>query len=894
MTGQRAAAVVSLLSVLCEKANRLSSAELKACGKTARALLDFAWQDSRNRWLVPAALRCVCQTFESDPAASASLLRRALQREHLARYGFEEIPWLAREAERLIPVDSHFVRDLYHAAFGYREESEEQTALGNSRILSLISSRKQDYNHALWQLAETFPKFLERCTLEATEVLISALEFYIDSRSYAAREVPDENFLFGETKATLRPDHSSTWDRSEAYGHDDPVRMLAAFHRYLSRLAEMPDSGTQLDEILSVIARNSRLAVIWRRLLVIANHSPDTLGSKLKALLCAIPILACSDTTTEAGELLRVMFGRLSLPERVTIETTILSLPEQVPPGRARLAEYFRDRLAGCLDPALIVTDQMRNFVRDLCSKGEPPANEPLFRWSGVTGKPFGEDEYLRGEGVPIEDEANIRTRELEEPVKQFAERFRNTAPSPDEIAASFKALSDLRVALSRPGVHTKQEEYALDVLAEACSCIAGAEQLSRENPAGAFVRQVLLKASVHSNPVYDSKAAEQFDRFPSWGSPAPRIVGAEGLTKLARHGEWADEDVLKAIERLSSDRVPAVRFQIVGRILSLYHTARERMWRIVEQTGREDSSRSVVHQLVSGALGPLAGPHLEQVVDLARKILNRFEKDAHGKDLKAACLTLLTQIYVWRNEPKSKEVVYSIAVAAADATDDAFSIAGCLRDMLTHGPVQPPDPVEDDVRKRAVSLLCEMVASASRRITTIVRRNVDQNFDTWSDDDQKRMREAGRLLDHIGMEVYFASGAYDSQQRGEEKILPPEARERFYQEASSILDHLASAGFPSLVHHLLQTLESFIAIDPKGVFLKIGSTLRAGRSYGYQFEPQGAQLFVKLIERYLAEHREIFQQDAQCRQILRDTLDLFINWPAARRLVYRLEDIFR
>ncbi len=895
MTGRLAAGLLSVLSALCERADRLSTEERRDCGRTARALLTLAWESSENRPLVVGALRCVCQTFESDSAASAALLRRALEPEHLAAHGFEEIPWIAREAKRLIGVAPDFVAELYRSSFGHREESEDQTALSNSRILALLSNRRQDYNLALWQLAETYPIFLERCPLQATEVLISALEIYVaEKHMYSEKANPDATFSFRGMEVSLKPDHSSSWDASSAYQHDEPVRMLSAFHLYVSRLASKRDSDTELDKLLDVVARSNRPAVVWRRLLQLGAQFPETLGIKLRPLLEATSILACADTTTEAGELLKSAFGRFSPPERAAIEQAITSLPKSLPNDRAEWAEYIQGRLITCLDPEFVVTEQVHALLGELQSKGELPANEPLVRWSGLVGGAYGEDEYLVGEGVPIGDEANKRVRDLEKPVKQFAERFRNAVLSAEDIKASLKPLSDLWSALDQPGVHPKQYEYALDVLAEASSCIAGAAEWPDGDRTGELVRQILLKASDHPNPNYDPKLDEQFDKGPSWGSPAPRIHAADGLTRLGRHASSASEKVLNAIRRLSIDSVPAVRFQVVGRVLALYQTAPEVMWEIVERVARQDRSRSILHQLVSGILGPLSGPNLERVVALGQNILDRSEDNPEGKHLRAACMSLFAQLYVWRDDIRSKAIVHSVAEKTGDHADDALTIAGCLRDVLTHGPTEPSDPVQDGVRGRALAVVSKIVTSAAGDISTLVNRNHDVTFENWTALEQEQMRRAGRLLDHIGMEIYFASGAYDGQRRDQDKKVPPEARKRFYYEASTILDQLASAGFPSLVHHLLETLESFVELDPKGVLLRIGTALKAGRAYGYQYEAQAAQLFVRLIERYLAEHREIFQENPECRQILRESLDLFVNWPAARRLVYRLDDIFR
>jgi len=120
-----------------------------------------------------------------------------------------------------------------------------------------------------------------------------------------------------------------------------------------------------------------------------------------------------------------------------------------------------------------------------------------------------------------------------------------------------------------------------------------------------------------------------------------------------------------------------------------------------------------------------------------------------------------------------------------------------------------------------------------------------------------------------------------------------PEKR-RFFSEVKPVLNVLGTFGFPSVVHHLLETLEFLLEVDPKEVFLLIANVVRSGKAGGYQYEQLGADLIVGLVERYLAEYRHILREDKQCREGLREILDTFVQWPNARRLTYRLDEIFR
>jgi hypothetical protein len=141
-------------------------------------------------------------------------------------------------------------------------------------------------------------------------------------------------------------------------------------------------------------------------------------------------------------------------------------------------------------------------------------------------------------------------------------------------------------------------------------------------------------------------------------------------------------------------------------------------------------------------------------------------------------------------------------------------------------------------------------------------------------------------------MEVYFASGAY----RDGERQLKPEVRERFYREGAVLIDVLVTVGVPSAAHHMLQTLATFVDFDPRGVLLRVGKLLEAGRVWGYQLEGLAEGEFVRLVERYLASHRDLFVRDRACRMVLIDATEGFVEagWPSARRLLYGFDDMFR
>jgi len=179
-----------------------------------------------------------------------------------------------------------------------------------------------------------------------------------------------------------------------------------------------------------------------------------------------------------------------------------------------------------------------------------------------------------------------------------------------------------------------------------------------------------------------------------------------------------------------------------------------------------------------------------------------------------------------------------------------------------------------------------------------IKERHTGKPFNEWPQDDQDKFKLILRLIDGIAREVYFASGAYDSKRQNQSRLeqkLKPEW-ERFYWEAGPILDELAKVGYPSVAHYLLETLEFFIPLDPRGVLLRVGNVVRLAREWGYQYEPMAVDLIVGFVKRYLADYRPLLRDDLDCRRMLVEVLDTFVQagWPEAQKFVYRLEEIFR
>ena len=129
--------------------------------------------------------------------------------------------------------------------------------------------------------------------------------------------------------------------------------------------------------------------------------------------------------------------------------------------------------------------------------------------------------------------------------------------------------------------------------------------------------------------------------------------------------------------------------------------------------------------------------------------------------------------------------------------------------------------------------------------------------------DGARTAEKALRIVDGAAREIYFGSGAYGARNRQADDENPvagtPQLRSRLLREMKPTLTALAQVPYPSVTHHLLETLEAFIADEPTTIFrLVTDALISGGRTGGYQLESLGSDLFV-------ADRSALFGRFSQC-----------------------------
>jgi hypothetical protein len=277
------------------------------------------------------------------------------------------------------------------------------------------------------------------------------------------------------------------------------------------------------------------------------------------------------------------------------------------------------------------------------------------------------------------------------------------------------------------------------------------------------------------------------------------------------------------------------------------------------------------------------------------RRILNRERRRrVPRQSLISDLYEALAQLAVWRDSRDAHAALRPLLHDPVAHESSLRSVLFHLRGPLIYGPVTPADAGDAGIRARALAIVRPVLEGAARELGTLQRDHAP-DANSWPQHTIDRARAAAAVTDAVADVLFFASGVFQEGQRSDEPHADAAQRSRLYYEAHDLLESLAAVGHPQIVHHLVELLEGCIEEDPPGVFRLITTAITAGRDYGYQYESLAISAVVRIIERFLARHREVFEDDELAGPLM-DVLDMFVavGWPQARRLIYGLDELYR
>jgi hypothetical protein len=840
--------------------------------------------------LMVTAVQAVIKTMATDVEGSSRLLRRLLEPAHVARFGHEELGWLARHIGVIAWADPDLAIAIYEAAYGYEDpDAETPVRMGDSQILRLTTNRRQNYQQAWWALSEALPALLEAQPEVGVRAVSRAIGSYVRRARPPIAGEPSAggSFVFGDKEARYQPDRSYTWYRAGFIHPQDGPALFKKFDAYLSAAAARDDGPARVVTVLEVLKTEPGLAVFWASLLLVAAKHP-VLAPMMAPLAASPLVMAGWDTRQPLGQFLSAAYSALSDDQREAIERSILTLS-----GVG--GEDAKKRLAGTLPDGLVATPDMRAYRQALAESGDARPNVPIIRLSSSTS-PFDIDAYLASEGVDVEEPANAVLRDTLKAVEDLPLLTTANGLNVGDASARIAVLEALQQQIAASNPEVTLLELTEGKLAEAAAAVARMNpSLIADGQIRRRLQALLLAASMSANPHPNPAVEANFQEQLHWGGPSARTSAADGLIRLAGGSEIIDQDVMAAVRRLARDPVCHVRLHIVQNLNLLARGAEAAwMWSELDHVIASEPTRGVVGAAVEAA-SAMASVDISRAIGLAKAVLDRYaSEDGPGvAACRALAATFIADLHFWQDTAEADEF-FDGCLSGASFDPDLITqwLARYSGNLLAGSVTDRVDP-QHQVRSKTLAFYDHALAMALARVEEVGGGRGLDTFGTWSDTDQARVRAAFDVVDQLALRLSFALGAHAQSSTPEAELAAE--RERLYFEAKPLLDRLADSPIPSIAHNLIQGLEAVSSTDPPGVFETIARCIRASARGGYAFESLAATLIVGIVERYLAEHRDVFAEPDRLGELV-DSLDTFARagWPEAQALTFRVAEIWR
>lgn len=386
-----------------------------------------------------------------------------------------------------------------------------------------------------------------------------------------------------------------------------------------------------------------------------------------------------------------------------------------------------------------------------------------------------------------------------------------------------------------------------------------------------------------------------------SWGNWAVRVYAAEAWVSLAARFAVEHPVIVEHVEATLDDPVPAVRLQAAQNLQVICRAAPERMWAIGERLATHERDAAIVASYLSGAMRRFSHSDPERCEAVLSIVKARLDGDfggnKEGRDEIQECLGAWTaQLYVGQGRTLGRSWLEQWVADPERYGDLLDSFTSQLRAALFHRYRVAADENACAMCARAqegLALVLHSASTSSAHAHSVLAANalVPERQAAI-----RRYQAAEKVIHHATNQLYFGSGAY-ADHTGDGAGLPDTASmARFLTDYAELLALIARSHEPATLHQLVELYEFLIPGDPVAVFEAIHALLLGrGEEEGYHFERLGQAAVVRIVQRYIADYRSIFDEEDRRGRLVR-ILQLFsdVGWPDALKLLYALPDLLR
>jgi len=901
-------AVRFLLFTLSERADFSDRTLALKFGQAARQLLTLAWQfEPELSNLASNAIRMVTKSFDTDVAASRGLLSRILQEPRFTEHAHEEAPWLADGVSTIIRADADFAVEIYDVLFGRVAPAEGDSWMGGnvSRIMPLRSNKRQDYDHARWHLQKALPAFLTTQPQSGTIAANRAALGLSGDRRSRVREMEPREIAIG-TDHVLRVVEDGLslqqWRNSSERSSGQPgSEVLGSYVQFLLECS----AADFVVSVRAVMAETSA-ASMWARIFGIAAERPGVADDLLWPIATSEGMLELIDVVRDAITFIAATFPRRSASERASFEATLLASVGSTDEDERRVWQSRAARFLSVVTEESIAGSALHELRAQLDQQSLLNGNRPHmtmeFSWGAADNVT---DSLLKGDGANLDDgpdaELRLAVRPLDSMMRS-AEGVKTPEAISDLWTLTVAVISTID-RLTGPAPHERVLHASWGSVSNAVEKIVRSEHYSDSlpgHPSQAALVEVLDRMA-HSP--FPEEGGPSQSNLMSWGNWDVRVYVSASYMSLAVSSTSSAEALRDRLIRMLDDPAPTVRLQVAQSLTTLWEVDRDLMWRLAAKVSTEETDAGVIGFFIGGPLIRLADVAPERCEEFLGRLLCKLprqeEEDSRRGDFHEAIASIAARLWIVGQRPVAHGWILNWVRTLEDSDAYLWPLVSWLRGALFARFQKNADGRDRQIQDRAREVLRLVVDAAGDALLAAKPALMDASTADLERAAAERKYKAGlQLMEHSCNQLYFGSGAFrnGNADRSDEGLANDEQMREFLSEYEGILDRIALSGNAAVSYHLVELYEHLASAAPEHVFDKIADlVVGPAASDGYHYESLALDTVARLVRRYLADYRAVFD-DTSRRACLVSVLELFSNagWPEALKLLYELPDLLR
>jgi hypothetical protein len=690
----------------------------------------------------------------------------------------------------------------------------------------------------------------------------------------------------------------NSWDDTEERHGTQDDDVLAQFVAHLRGCSPAAFADT-----VDAAATDYAGPAVWSRILGVGAERAGEVADVLWPFARNITILAHRDVVRDAVRFLAAVYPSRPLGDRAAFEADALRPDLFADEAEQRWWRRTLSRFLSLVEVDGIATEPMRALRTELVAAdelaGNPPTRSGSISWGSSRGITRS---LLAGEGVDTEEGVDAQMLSQSEALFELVQ----ATPSTSGAAAlgALWAATLATIALydaHAEALHDKVEQpvwghisNAVERIVDADAYVPGTDGL----PSIDALLGILERLWASRFPEVKQK---EDDSSLSWGNWEVRVYAAQAYVELTRRFGETHGELVTSFDAMLADPAPQVRLQAAQRLLVLWNVARDRMWELAEQVARDEPNTGVLCGFLDYVLPGVTWHDVEKckaIIEIVRARREAVERDDKpGRDKVAEQLGGLTaQLWCWQEEAVALEWLKAWAGDPAAHREYFTSFLSMLRGAFfaRYADGQERDASLADRSQQAAMVILEACSAAADASHAAVMGETVEGAEREAAIANYKAAES--VIGHLMNQIYFGSGAHANNREAKVGLTSPDTILRFLGDYRPMLALLATSHEPSTHHHLIELYEFLIPGDPAGVFDALHALLTgpAARE-GYHHESLAAPVIVRMITRYIADHRSIFEDNMR-RAALVEILRLFsdVGWSDALKLLYELPDLLR